>query len=131
MGKLTFFFDRNVGTRLPESLKRLRPPHDVTWLQEARIPQETPDDVWLETVGKKGWLVVSHDRKFHSISAEAIAVKQHSVGCFYLPGASSDSWEKCRLFMRSFNRMVALAQATPKPFVFRIGRNGHFNQVKL
>ncbi|MBV9518288.1 MAG: hypothetical protein JO068_09215 [Hyphomicrobiales bacterium] len=67
MASLTFYFDRCFGTRLPDAIRRARPPFNVEFHHNPRnrFPHETPDDQWLEMAGKSGWIVFSHDRKFH------------------------------------------------------------------
>jgi hypothetical protein len=84
---LTFYFDRNFGKRFPEALAHMRPPFTVEYHHSRtnNFPQNMRDDIWLEICGRRGWIVFSHDQKFHSVVAEATALKQHSVGCFYLP----------------------------------------------
>ena len=131
MGELTFYFDVNFGTRLPKALRHLRPPVDIEWHQNQRFRQDMPDDEWLAIVGKKDWIVFSHDRKFHTEAMESAAVKQHNVGCFYLPAANDPVWDKCSIFIRSFNRIRKLAVATEKPFIFDLKRNGHLKKIDL
>lgn len=129
MGKLTFYFDRNFGTRLPRALAWVKPPVNIEWHQNQRFPQEMPDDEWLEIVGKRGWVVFSHDRKFHSEATETAAVQQHSVGCFYLPGASEVTWEKLMVFMHFYKKILQLAQTQPPPYVYDVKLNGQIKKV--
>jgi len=89
------------------------------------------DDEWLEIVGQKGWVVFSHDRKFHKETVETAAIKQHNVGCFYLPGANKPVWDKVSIFIRSFNRIRELSESTSRPFVYDLKLNGHIREVKL
>lgn len=130
MGGLTFFFDRNLGKRLPEALNYLRPPFEVQSFKTQRFPEELPDDEWLEIAGKNHWYVFAHDRKFHSESVEAAAILQHKVGCFYLPGASSSRWDKLVCFMRGLNRIYGAIERTPRPFIFNLAENGYLKRVR-
>ena len=129
MGKLTFYFDRNFGTRLPRALAWVKPPVNIEWHQNQRFPQEMPDDEWLEIVGKRGWVVFSHDRKFHSEATETAAVKQHSVGCFYLPCASDSTWDKLSIFVRMFGRILEIAESQLPPYVYDVHLNGRIKKV--
>ena len=90
-----------------------------------------PDDKWLEIIGAKGWLVFSHDRKFHDDSAACLAIKQHNIGCFYLWGANVETWDKLRCFARNYDKIVAAAVSTPKPFIYYATGNYRLNRVKL
>jgi PIN like domain len=79
----------------PEALMRAGPPFAVEYQHSKtnNFPQDMRDDVWLEICGKRHWIAFSHDQKFHSINVEAMAIKQHMVGTFCLPGASEPLWE--------------------------------------
>jgi hypothetical protein len=132
---LTFYFDRNFGTRFPEALRIARPPFAVEFHHDPRnkfrFNQETPDDEWLSKVAAEGWIVFSHDRKFHTILAECAAIKQYNAGCFYLPGASLPTWDKMSSFIRSYQGIVDRISATAKPFIYDVGYDGRFTQVQI
>jgi hypothetical protein len=87
--------------------------------------------VWLAAVAKEGWIIFSHDRKFHVQLAEIAAIKQYSGGCFYLPGASSPLWDKVHYFMRGYVGIRSRIENTNKPFIFNLGYNGKFSPVRI
>jgi PIN domain-containing protein len=132
---LTFYFDRNFGTRFPEIIRRARPPFSVEYHHDPknkfRFAQDTPDDVWLSKVAAEGWIVFSHDRKFHTLLPERSAIKQYSAGCFYLPGANRATWEKTRYFLRWFDGISNRASATAKPFIFELSAMGKFTKISI
>lgn len=131
MSELTFYFDRNFGNRFPKALNYIGAPVGIRWHDNERFAQEMPDDEWLEIVGKRDWVVFSHDRKFHSEATETAAVIQHKVGCFYLPCSQEPRWEKLRCFMRASDRIVELAKTTPKPFIYSVEKSGRIRKVAL
>lgn len=88
------------------------------------------DDRWLEICGRNDWIVFSHDQKFHAITPEAMAIRQHNVGCFYLPGANLPTFDKIHIFFRAYVRIVQLA-ATQKPFLYRVMPTGRIHGVRL
>ena len=90
-----------------------------------------PDDKWLSVVGQKDWVVFSHDRRFHKESASTAAIKFHNIGCFYMAGANMDTWSKLSLFMKAHPRIVDLAKATAKPYVFNITALSRIEQIEL
>jgi hypothetical protein len=77
-------------------------------------------------VAALGWIIFSHDRKFHTLLPEAAAVKQYNAGCFYLPGASSPTWDKMHYFMRSYEGIKNRIASTSKPYIFDLKYNGRF-----
>jgi hypothetical protein len=132
VASLTFYSDRNFGKRFPEALAHMQPPFKVEWHHSKtnNFPQNMRDDQWLEICGKNGWIVFSHDQKFHSITAEAMAIKQHNVGCFYLPGATLKTFDKVQLFFNAYARIASLAAGT-RPFLYRVMPSGKINSVRL
>jgi PIN like domain len=116
-------------------LRRVKPPFSVEFHHDPRnkfrFHQETPDDEWLAKVGTEGWIVFSHDRKFHSNLAECAAIKQYKIGCFYLWGANSGPWDKVSCFVRSYEGICQRIEATPKPFIYNVARNCRLTQVKI
>jgi len=131
VGPLTFYFDRTFGRRLPGALHSMKPPMRIKWHEEQQFPQRMPDDQWLEIVGQRRWVVLSQDRKFHTVDAEAAAIKQHNVRCFYLPCASEDRWVSLCHFIRRHERIMALARSETAPFIFELKANGQFYPVRL
>lgn len=133
MAALTFYFDRNFGKRFPEALAFVKPPFQVEYHhgKNTKFPQDMRDDEWLEICGRSGWIVFSHDKKFHSNEVEATAIKQHGVGCFYLPGASMPTFYKLQYFLRAYGRINTIASATPKPFLYRVMSSGRIQQIAL
>jgi PIN domain-containing protein len=119
---LTFYFDRNFGKRFPEVIRTARPPFSVEFHDDPKnkfkFSQQATDDEWLAKVAAEGWIVFSHDRKFHTLLPEISAIKQYKAGCFYLPGASLPTWEKMCCFMRAYDGIKARIGATQKPLYF-------------
>ena len=125
MAPLTFFFDRNIGKRVPKALRTLCPPVLVRYHQEVGFDRDADDDAWLPVVGEKGWVVISQDRKFHEQATERAAIKTYSIRCFYLPCASQTRWHTLCNFVRSHERMIALAEREPAPFIFELKGDGY------
>jgi len=141
----TLYFDRNVGWRVPEALRLLG--HTVvhhntrrkslglkekSTLKTLFTPAEK-DDVWLEYVGQKGWLVFTQDRKFHRAGFEnkLSAIKQFNVGCFYIWGADANKWEKMKALCKGLDSMIVAADLTPRPFIYDVQKNGKLIPVPI
>jgi hypothetical protein len=128
---LVFFFDRTFGTRLPKALASMRPPVLIKWHQDEGFAQNMPDDEWLSIVGPRKWVVLSQDRKFHLLENEILAIKQHSIRCFYLPAARENRWTSLCHFIWRHEKMQQLARTQSAPFVYEMKRNRQFYKVKL
>ena len=70
-------------------------------------------------------------RRFHSEAASVAAIQTHKIGCFYLPGANLTTWDKLCLFVRAHDRIVSLAEATTRPFVFHLTPTNKIVQIEL
>jgi hypothetical protein len=109
----------------------MQPPVTVKWHQGQSFPQSMPDDEWLSIVGPRNWVVLSQDRKWHTIEAEAAAIKQHKIRCFYMPCASEHRWVSMCSFVRRYEKMMDLATNEPAPFIYELKTNGRFYEVPL
>ena len=131
MEQLTFYFDRSFGRRLPEALRRLGLAVEFQHDKKSRFPASAPDDKWLAEVGKRNWVVFSHDQKFHLLPAELSAIKQHNVGCFYLWGPNAKTWDKARVFAKAYDRIVAAVKLEHRPFIYHVTKSGALKKVKM
>jgi hypothetical protein len=82
-------------------------------------------------VAAEGWIVFSHDRRFHTRLPEYAAIKQYKAACFYLPGASSPTWDKLCYFTRGYRGMAERIGVTSKPFIFELSYAGRFKRVSI
>lgn len=126
--ELTFYFDRCFGKKFPSILEQAKPPFKIQSHYICKFPDDMKDDDWLSYVGQKGWIVFSLDHKFHKNKTEAAAIKQHNIGCFYLDGASSGTWERLISFARGYSKVEDVIRAEKKPFLFHVGRSGHIKK---
>jgi hypothetical protein len=82
-------------------------------------------------VASEGWFIFSHDRKFHTLLPEISAIKQYKARCFYLPGASSPTWEKMCMFMRAYDGIAGRIELTARPFIFEISPANRFTRISI
>ena len=124
------FFDRDVGTSLPQALGILKLPSQVEYHQN-HFPSDSQDDEWMADVGSRGWIVIGHDSQHHRRPAELSAIQQYGIGCFYLWGRHAQRWEKMRCFLNSYQKVLEAIYATPKPFVYRITQVSRLEEVQI
>jgi hypothetical protein len=130
---MIFFFDRDVGTRVPLALIQLhfdRQFHEMHYHQQLFAIDEK-DDVWLPKVGQLGWTVIGHDSSHHLNESEISAIKQYNIGCFYLWGSEAKRWEKMQCFARAYENIVKAEQTTPKPFIYKVIKCGRLKQILI
>ena len=86
--------------------------------------EDAPDDEWLEEVGKKGWLVLTKDKRVRYRRAEFEAVVQANVRLFVLTAGNVTAMEMGEIFVKALRRMVRLAGNHDAPFVARVTKGG-------
>ena len=120
MEKLTFFFDRCVGKRVPRALLELGTKCDfiVKYHEGEGYKHNLDDDIWLTEVGRKKWIVLSYDTKWQDEAPATEAIRQHKVGCFYLYGASSQAFHRLASFVRSYDKIMEIAKSERRPYIF-------------
>lgn len=127
--ELTLFFDRCVGKQLPRALLQLNCPFEVRYHQGEGFKHNTQDDVWLDEVGPKKWIVLSFDAKWQDEATAIEAIRQHRIGCFYLYGASSIGFFRLTSLALSYRKMRELIGSERRPFIYKIDRQNRFKKV--
>ncbi|MDY7525858.1 hypothetical protein [Sphingomonas sp. 10B4] len=122
MAQLTIFFDRCTGSAVPKLLQNTRAPFIVEYQDDKKhgFAQDLADDKWLAEVSQKRWIVVSHDKRFHTDSIAIEAVRQHNGRVFYLDGGSSVKWDKLRRFAAAYKKIAAIVETEKPPFIYRV-----------
>jgi hypothetical protein len=130
---MILFFDRDIGICVPQSLLELhfdKQFHEMHYHQQL-FPIDSADDVWMPKVGQWGWTLIGHDSQHHTKESEISAIKQYGIGCFYLWGATEKRWRKMQCVAKAYDRIVEAEVATPKPFIYRIKKNGLLQQIPI
>jgi hypothetical protein len=78
-----FFTDRDLGAQFLAVL--VAAGLEVTRHRD-HFPPDCPDEVWLEAIGKAGWIAVSHDTRIRYKPNELAAVIRHRVRLLLIIG---------------------------------------------
>jgi len=92
------------------------------------IAKGTKDTVWLPTVAKAGWVIVTRDLNIRSTPAELRAVKEHGARMVALADANNN-WAQLELFMQRWRRIEELC-TLPGPFIYQASRS-RFRELDL
>lgn len=77
----TFFFDNNLSPSYARMLRALDV--DARALRE-EFPRNTDDVDWLPEIGRRGWVLITHDRSIRTRPAEARALRASVVTAIFL-----------------------------------------------
>jgi len=120
------FIDRSVPRGVADAVKKMR--KDVLWLED-KFPQDVRDTEWLAMAGDEGWLVITHDTKIRARPGERQAIVEHGVGCFILSYKQPlKKGEIVDLIASTLDEMERKFEATPRPFIYTISKNGGFRE---
>jgi len=78
---VTFFFDNCISPKHVEMLRVFK--QDVCHLGES-FSGNTPDEVWIPEVAKRGWVLVTIDRNIKARPHERLALQQSKLTSFFL-----------------------------------------------
>jgi hypothetical protein len=123
------FIDRSIPKSVAEALNLVR--DDVRWLED-EFPHNTPDIVWLPEIGARGWLVILRDKRVRTRPGERQAIIDGNVGCFSLTQKQPlNRWQYLKLLALTLDEMERVFAATPRPFLYGVGRLGALRRLRL
>ena len=115
---LVYFTNRDLGKRFPEILR-------ASGLNVERhadhFPPETPDEVWLEEVGKRGWIALTHDQRIRYKPNERDAVMRHRVALLVVVG-KAPFFRPCALSRGDSTRIEHFLAEREPPFIAKVYR---------
>lgn len=113
-----YFTDRDLGKRFPEILRS----YGLTVERHGdHFAHDTPDDEWLEDVGRRGWIALTHDRRIRYKPNERDAVTRHSVALLVIVGAAPFP-DLARSFVATMPRVEHFLTRHKPPFIAKVYR---------
>nr|QIQ10810.1 hypothetical protein GLBDPPGF_00016 [uncultured bacterium] len=114
----TFFTDRDLGKQFPAILK------DAGLHVERHLDHFAPDatdESWLEVVGRRGWLAVTHDGRIRYKPNELAAVMRHQVALFVVIGQATHA-ELAHAFVKTLPSVVRFSEQHSPPYIAKVHR---------
>lgn len=113
-----YFTDRDLGKQFGEILKAggLTVERHVD-----HFAPDTPDDVWLAEVGRRGWIALTHDKRIRYKPNERDAVIRHDVGLLVIVGAAPFA-ELARAFVATLPAIEHFLDSHAPPFIAKVYR---------
>ena len=115
---VVYFTDRDLGKRFPDIL---RSSGLAVERHADHFAPDTSDEAWLETVGKRGWIALSHDRRIRYKPNERDAVMRHGVALLIIVGAAPFP-ELARAFVATLPRVERFLADHKPPFIAKVYR---------
>ena len=118
---MRFFIDNNLSLHLAKGMKEFG--EDVIHLTEKFQPA-TNDEIWLEFVGKNGFVLITRDERIRWNPAERAAFRKYKVGAFFLGGKNLTRCQLIQQLVRNWPKVKNTAAKETRPFAFRIPPSG-------
>ena len=81
---VVFFTDRDLGSRFPQILAAA----ELTVERHRdHFAPDCADEVWLRSIGQRGWVALTHDRRIRYKPNELSAVIRHGVALLVIIAA--------------------------------------------
>jgi hypothetical protein len=115
---VTWFTDRDLGKQFAEILRSA----GLSVERHAdHFPPDTADEVWLEAVGRRGWVALTHDRRIRYKQNEREAVMRHGVALLVIVGAVPFA-DLARAFVVTRPRIEEFLRVQTPPFIAKVYR---------
>ena len=113
-----YFTDRDLGKRFGEILKI----GGLTVERHAdHFAHDTPDELWLAEIGKRGWIALTHDRRIRYKPNERNAVMRHGVALLVIVGSAPFA-ELAHAFVATIPRIEQFLASHRPPFIAKVYR---------
>ena len=113
-----FFTDRDLGKRFPEIL-------EAAGLSVERhcdlFPPDGSDEQWLEYVGRRGLVAITHDGRIRYKPNELAAVRRHGVALLVVIGKAPIP-VLAQSFVATMPRIEAFLARHTSPFIAKVYR---------
>jgi hypothetical protein len=88
-----------------------------------------PDEVWLQFVAERAWIVLTKDKRNRYNEIEREALRRHGVREFYFGSGNFTGAEMAEALVKAVPHMRELSRSYSPPLVGSIGRSGHVTIV--
>lgn len=120
--KATFFVDRDLGKRSAAILDGAG--FSLEW-HDDHFPQKTPDEEWLREVTRRGWVVLTHDRKMRYTSRIRDEILDSGARVFIIRSARLTTSQLAQVVVNSRTRVTRFLERHPAPFIAKVLRDPH------
>jgi hypothetical protein len=116
-----FFIDRSLGRhQVPRALRAAGlTVHTMAEVYGEQAGQRLKDEVWLEDVGRRGWIVLMKDDAIRRRPAERAAVIASAVRAFCLTNAQLRGAQQAERLVANRHRIIAQAH-NAGPYIFGV-----------
>ncbi len=122
----TFFLDHSLGTQKVRSA--LVAQGAVVEVLIDHFDQSVEDVIWLPEVGRRGWVVLTKDKRIRNRKLEINALMDAGVAAFVLTAGEMRGEEMGEVFATALPRMLRFLEKNSPPFIATVTRKGNVSR---
>jgi predicted nuclease of predicted toxin-antitoxin system len=124
-----FFLDACLGKHRIAS--ELQAAGESVIVHDDHFPQGTQDEIWLEEVGKKGWVVLTKDDNIRYHKTERESVSKAGAAVFIMPRGNLKAEVMAAILVKALPRIKRFLASHARPFIARLTSRGSISLVDL
>jgi predicted nuclease of predicted toxin-antitoxin system len=117
-----FFLDRSLGVEPIRT--QLTTAGFTVEIHDDHFPRDEEDRVWLQSVGERGWIVLTKDQRLRYRPLEIAALRASRARVFVLTAGNLRGVEIAAIFILALPRIVRILRSRQGPFVARVSAGG-------
>jgi hypothetical protein len=120
---LKFIVDENLGPPIAHGMAGFKEP--IVHVADCEdLGKGVQDPTLLEYIGRKGWFLLTIDKKISKNPEEKHSFRKHKIGAFFLGGDHRSNCFRIQQLVRNWPKIKELAAKTTRPFVYRVRPTG-------
>ena len=93
------------------------------------FPDRTPDRVWIPEVAKRGWIILTRDKRLQTRHIEWMAFLRAKARVLWFKGDRASDVEIMEGFLLALPKVDRLVGLLKPPYIIKITPAGHVEQV--
>lgn len=115
---IVFFTDRDLGKQFPGILREAGL---VVERHDDHFAHNTPDEVWLAEMSRRGWIAITHNKRIRYTPNELAAIIKHRVALLVVIGRPPMA-DLARAFVATFALIQQFVSRHQPPYIAKVYR---------
>ena len=125
----SFFLDANLGKY--QIAQQLRDAGETVIVHDDHFAEGTKDEVWLDEVGRKGWIVLTKDDQIRYHRTEVEAIKHSGARVIILPRGNIKAADLGTIIVGALPKIKRFVEKNPPPFIGRLSPQGNIGMIRI
>lgn len=95
------------------------------------VPYGSQDEVWLDEIGRQGWIALMRDQAVRRRPLEREALRSARVAAFVFTGGQASAADTAAAVVPLLVKFANMAVSEPRPFLYTFGSSGSLSRVRL